>query len=139
MKHDALAAHGRDELGISDTLAAQPVQAALASAGMFAVGAALPLLMVLLLPVSARMWGLAGSSLFFCTVGPPGCTCRGRTRDCVRHTRHFLGGSGNGIDRWSWSPFWGSRLRPCVNATPDPSLQSTAFGGGLTAAFMEAA
>jgi VIT1/CCC1 family predicted Fe2+/Mn2+ transporter len=65
MQHDALAAHGRDELGISDTLAAQPVQAALASAGTFAVGAVLPLLMVLLLPVSALMWGLAGSSLFF--------------------------------------------------------------------------
>ena len=65
MTHDALAAHGRDELGISDTLAAQPVQAALASAGTFAVGAVLPLLMVLVLPVSALMWGLAGSSLFF--------------------------------------------------------------------------
>jgi VIT1/CCC1 family predicted Fe2+/Mn2+ transporter len=65
MQHDALAAHGRDELGISDTLAAQPVQAALASAGTFAVGAVLPLLMVLLLPVSVLMWGLAGSSLFF--------------------------------------------------------------------------
>jgi VIT1/CCC1 family predicted Fe2+/Mn2+ transporter len=64
MQHDPLAAHGRDELGISDTLAAQPVQAALASAGTFAVGAALPLLMVLLLPVSA-MWGVAGSSLLF--------------------------------------------------------------------------
>jgi len=65
MQHDALVAHGRDELGISDTLAAQPVQAALASAGTFAVGAVLPLLMVLLLPVSVLMWGLAGSSLFF--------------------------------------------------------------------------
>jgi VIT1/CCC1 family predicted Fe2+/Mn2+ transporter len=41
------------------------VQAALASAGTFAVGALLPLLMVLLLPVSTLMWGLAGSSLFF--------------------------------------------------------------------------
>ena len=65
MQHDALAAHGRDELGISDTLAAKPVQAAFASAGMFAVGAVLPLLMVLLLPISALMWGLAGSSLLF--------------------------------------------------------------------------
>jgi VIT1/CCC1 family predicted Fe2+/Mn2+ transporter len=64
-QHDALAAHGRDELGISDTLAAKPVQAALASAGTFAVGAVLPLLMVLLLPVSALMWGVAGSSLIF--------------------------------------------------------------------------
>ncbi|MGB4334467.1 MAG: VIT family protein [Chromatiaceae bacterium] len=65
MQHDALAAHGRDELGISDTLAAQPVQAAFASAGTFAVGAALPLMMVLLLPDSALMVGVAGSSLFF--------------------------------------------------------------------------
>lgn len=65
MQHDALAAHGRDELGISDTLAAQPVQAAFASAGTFAVGAALPLMMALLLPDSALMGGVAGSSLFF--------------------------------------------------------------------------
>lgn len=65
MQHDALGAHARDELGISDTLAAKPVQAALASAGTFAVGAALPLLMVLSLPASLLMWGLAGSSLFF--------------------------------------------------------------------------
>lgn len=64
-QHDALAAHSRDELGISDTLAAKPVQAALASAGTFAVGAALPLLMVLLLPTSALMWGVAASSLIF--------------------------------------------------------------------------
>lgn len=65
MQHDALAAHGRDELGISDTLAAQPVQAAFASAGTFAVGAALPLMMVLLLPDSSLMEGVAGSSLLF--------------------------------------------------------------------------
>ena len=65
MQHDAIGAHARDELGISDTLAAKPTQAALASAGTFAVGAALPLLMILLLPVSLRMWGLAGGSLFF--------------------------------------------------------------------------
>jgi len=64
-QHDALAAHSRDELGISDTLAAKPVQAALASAGTFAVGAALPLLMVLILPTSALMWGVAASSLIF--------------------------------------------------------------------------
>lgn len=65
MQHDALGAHGRDELGISDTLAAKPVQAAFASALTFALGAVLPLLMVLLLPASALMWGLAGSSLVF--------------------------------------------------------------------------
>ncbi len=65
MAHDALGAHARDELGISDSLAAKPVQAAFASAAMFATGALLPLLVVLLLPVSALMWGVAGSSLFF--------------------------------------------------------------------------
>jgi VIT1/CCC1 family predicted Fe2+/Mn2+ transporter len=65
MSHDAIGAHGRDELGISDTLAAKPVQAAFASAGTFAAGAALPLLMVLVLPNAVLMWGLAASSLLF--------------------------------------------------------------------------
>ena len=65
MEHDALGAHARDELGISETLTARPVQAALASAGTFAVGAALPLLIVLLVPISALLWTVAGSSLFF--------------------------------------------------------------------------
>ncbi|WP_152208000.1 VIT1/CCC1 transporter family protein [Marinobacter changyiensis] len=65
MEHDALGAHARDELGISEALAARPVQAALASAGTFAVGAALPLLIVVLLPVSLLMWAVSGSSLLF--------------------------------------------------------------------------
>lgn len=65
MARDALGAHARDELGISETLTARPVQAALASAGTFAVGAALPLLIVVLVPVSALVWSVAGSSLLF--------------------------------------------------------------------------
>lgn len=65
MAHDALGAHSRDELGISETLAAKPVQAAFASAATFAAGAALPLLMVLVLPRSALLWGTASSSLVF--------------------------------------------------------------------------
>lgn len=65
MSHDALGAHGRDELGISDTLAAKPIQAAFSSAATFATGAALPLLMVLILPKAALTWGIAGSSLIF--------------------------------------------------------------------------
>ncbi len=65
MAHDALGAHARDELGISETLTARPVQAALASAATFAVGAALPLLVVLLAPASVLLWAVAGSSLFF--------------------------------------------------------------------------
>ncbi len=65
MQHDALRAHARDELGIFDTLAARPVQAALASAGTFVVGAVLPLLIVLLFPASSLMWTVSGSSLLF--------------------------------------------------------------------------
>ena len=66
--HDALGTHGRDELGMSEALSARPVQAALASAGTFAVVAALPLLVVLLAPVSALMWAVAVSSLVFLAV-----------------------------------------------------------------------
>jgi VIT1/CCC1 family predicted Fe2+/Mn2+ transporter len=62
---DALGAHARDELGISDTLSARPVQAAFASAGTFAVGAALPLLLVLVVPSNALVWTVSGSSLVF--------------------------------------------------------------------------
>jgi VIT1/CCC1 family predicted Fe2+/Mn2+ transporter len=63
MARDALGAHARDELGISETLRARPVQAAMASAASFATGAALPLLAVLLFPLSWMMWGIALSSL----------------------------------------------------------------------------
>ena len=52
MAHDALGAHARDELGISELQRARPVVAAFASAGTFAVGAALPLLIVLLAPAN---------------------------------------------------------------------------------------
>ncbi len=65
MKHDALGAHARDELGISETLTARPLQAALASAITFSVGAALPLLVVLLVPSAALMWAVSASSLLF--------------------------------------------------------------------------
>src|SRR5450631_4330789 len=65
MAKDALGAHARDELGISDTLSARPVQAAFASAGTFTVGAALPLLLVLVVPTSKLVWVVSGSSLFF--------------------------------------------------------------------------
>jgi vacuolar iron transporter family protein len=65
MAKDALGAHARDELGISDTLSARPVQAAFASAGTFAVGAALPLLLVVLVPSTALVWAVSGASLLF--------------------------------------------------------------------------
>lgn len=65
MAKDALGAHARDELGISDTSSARPVQAAIASAAAFTVGAALPLLLVLAVPTSKLDWVVSGSSLFF--------------------------------------------------------------------------
>lgn len=66
--HDALGAHARDELSISDILSAKPIQAALASAGTFAVGALLPLLVVLIVPASALMWAVAACSLLFLAI-----------------------------------------------------------------------
>lgn len=65
MTKDALAAHTRDELGISETISAQPVQAALTSALTFAVGAALPLLIVVIAPSSQLVPLVAGTSLLF--------------------------------------------------------------------------
>ena len=63
--HDALAAHSRDEIGTSELLVARPVQAALASAGTFAVGAALPLLAVVVAPGAYLIPLVAGASLIF--------------------------------------------------------------------------
>lgn len=65
MQRDALAAHARDELGIIEALAARPVQAALASALTFAVGAALPLLTVLIAAHSFLIPSVAISALAF--------------------------------------------------------------------------
>jgi VIT1/CCC1 family predicted Fe2+/Mn2+ transporter len=62
---DALAAHARDELGISEMTTARPVQAALASAATFAVGAALPLLVVLLAPDAILLYAVSIASLIF--------------------------------------------------------------------------
>jgi VIT1/CCC1 family predicted Fe2+/Mn2+ transporter len=65
MAKDALAAHTRDELGISEITTARPVQAALASAATFAVGAALPLLVVLLAPDAGLIYTVSITSLVF--------------------------------------------------------------------------
>jgi VIT1/CCC1 family predicted Fe2+/Mn2+ transporter len=65
MAHDALGAHARDELGISETSTARPIQAALASAGTFSVGALMPLLVVLSVPASALIWSVSAGSLLF--------------------------------------------------------------------------
>jgi vacuolar iron transporter family protein len=65
MAHDALGAHARDELGISETLAARPIQAALSSATSFAVGAILPLIAVIVSPQTLLVPVVAIASLFF--------------------------------------------------------------------------
>jgi VIT1/CCC1 family predicted Fe2+/Mn2+ transporter len=68
MAHDALDAHMRDELGITDTLKARPLQAAGASALSFAIGAALPLIVVALAPASVVLWSVFLTSLLFLAV-----------------------------------------------------------------------
>jgi len=65
---DALAAHALDELGISDTTAAQPVQAALTSAATFAVGAAMPLASAFLAPAGSVIYVVSIASLLFLAV-----------------------------------------------------------------------
>ena len=66
--HDALGAHARDELGISEIVTAQPIQAAFASAGTFAVGAGLPLIVSILSPSQYLVASVAISSLLFLAV-----------------------------------------------------------------------
>jgi len=63
MTHDALGAHARDELGISDTFRARPLQAALSSAGSFAGGAAMPILVIAIAPAAGLIPLVAVSSL----------------------------------------------------------------------------
>ncbi|HEU4669947.1 MAG TPA: VIT family protein [Dyella sp.] len=70
MAHDALDAHMRDELGITETLKARPLQAAVASAVSFAAGAALPLLVVALAPPKALLpWVFATALVFLALLG----------------------------------------------------------------------
>lgn len=65
MAHDALGAHSRDELGISHTITARPLQAAGSSAVSFTIGALLPLLVAAITPTSLRAWMVALSALVF--------------------------------------------------------------------------
>lgn len=63
MEHDALGAHARDELGITEASEARPIQAALSSASTFAVGAGLPLAVAAVVPLSSTIWSVGGASL----------------------------------------------------------------------------
>ena len=100
MRHDALGAHARDELGISETFRARPIQAALASAGSFAVGAAMPLMATAMAPTGdviadcrRNFTGVPGTSRWV------GRTRRRRRSDGGRNTRYLLGCNGHGADR----------------------------------------
>jgi len=68
MTHDALGAHARDELGMSAALSARPIQAALASAGSFAAGAAMPILVTAIVPEATLIPLVSGTSLVFLAV-----------------------------------------------------------------------
>ena len=68
MAKDALAAHAHDELGISEITTARPIQAALTSAATFAVGAAFPLLMVVVSPAGVLVPVVSASSLVFLAI-----------------------------------------------------------------------
>ncbi len=97
MAHDALGAHARDELGISETLSARPIQAALTSAASFGVGAAMPLLAVAFVPASSLIPVVSGTSLVFLAilggvaarVGGAGVGNGRRARDVLGRTRRW--------------------------------------------------
>jgi VIT1/CCC1 family predicted Fe2+/Mn2+ transporter len=68
MAHDALGAHARDELGISETLSARPLQAAFTSAASFAIGAAMPLLTAAVVAPAYLIPVISGTSLVFLAI-----------------------------------------------------------------------
>lgn len=93
MAHDALGAHARDELGISEITNARPVQAAVASAATFTVGAALPLMVVLLTSQSKLAWTVSLTSLVFLAI--------------LGSTAAYVGGSGV-LKSAARVTFWGA-------------------------------
>jgi hypothetical protein len=100
MAHDAIGAHARDELGISETLRARPIQAALASAGSFAVGAAMPLLVTAMVPAACLIPLVSGTSLLFLALlGGLAARAGGAGVTGGSNTRHVLGCARDGADR----------------------------------------
>ena len=93
MGHDALGAHARDELELSQTMAARPVQAALTSAASFAVGAALPLLVVVVAPTGSLLAWVPGTALVFLAL--------------LGALAARTGGAGMGVGAWRVT-FWGA-------------------------------
>jgi VIT1/CCC1 family predicted Fe2+/Mn2+ transporter len=83
MQKDALGAHARDELGISEIMRARPIQAALTSAAAFAVGAALPLVTAITAPAAHTVAVVAGLSLVFLAMLGAVAARAGRARPLV--------------------------------------------------------
>ena len=109
---DALGAHARDELGITETLRARPVQAAIASAIFFAVGAAVPIATAMLAP-AARDRGSIGTHVHRHAGHPRrhGCICRRRLGRERRAARCVLGRARHGPHRRRRSPVRRRRLK----------------------------
>ena len=103
MARDALTAHARDELGISEITAARPVQAALTSAAMFSVGAAMPLLMVIVSPGNALVSIVSAASLaFLCRSGSDRGKGGRREHSACHYPCDILGRFCPGADRRYW-------------------------------------
>jgi hypothetical protein len=111
MSKDALAAHARDELGISETVSARPVQAAFASAATFALGATMPLVIVLFAPTTTLVWTVSASSLFFLALlGSLAARAGGFADLEIGRPRDLLGSAGDGADSRCWGAIWGEAL-----------------------------
>ena len=97
MAKDAFTAHARDELGISEITTARPVQAAFTSAATFSVGAAMPLLMVLMSPAGALVLVVSVASLgFLALLGAIGARAGGANVLRATDSSDILGGFGDG-------------------------------------------
>jgi VIT1/CCC1 family predicted Fe2+/Mn2+ transporter len=100
MAHDAIGAHARDELGMSETLRGRPIQAALASASSFAVGAAMPLFITALAPEASLIVFVSGTSLLFLAL-LGALAARAGGAHAEHNTGHVLGCAGHGDNRRS--------------------------------------
>ena len=105
MAKDALAAHARDELGVSEITTACPVRAALPSAVMFSVGAAMPLLMVVVSPATRLSPRVRGSLAFLALLGAIGARAGGAIVLHAAGWRRRGGHHGDGFNRWHWESF----------------------------------
>ena len=115
MAKDALTAHARDELGISEMTTARPVQAALTSAVTFSVGAAMPLLMLVVSPAGALVPIVSAASLGFLDVlDAIGARAGGANMLRCHSPSNFLGRVGDGSHRRYRKNFWYGCLKICA-------------------------